>query len=128
MKNTTATIVDVENALVAFKAAAQADRALEVQHGKKLAAAVEALTPKDGTTKLLNQAFTYGEGWWAKNVLNDGKDGCTTDNKQEKIAEHIRKSDAYSRLVNASDTKDKVEKWFTEDFVDKFPKPEPEAA
>ena len=128
MKITSANIVDVENALNAFKAAAQANPDLEAESKKKLAAAVEALTPKDGTTKLLNQAFTYGESWWAKNVLNGGLEGCTTDNKADKIRGHIHRSDAYSRLFNDTATKAKVEKWFQDDFPAKFPQAVPEAA
>jgi hypothetical protein len=115
MKVTTATIADVENALVAFQVASELDTNLEARSGKKLAAVVEALTPKDGVTKDLNQSFTNGEKWWAVNVLND-KDGCTKENKLEKIKHHILKSDAWSRLSGDVKVKAKADNWLAEKF------------
>lgn len=118
MKITTATIADVENALLAFKEAAEQDEKLEGLSAKKLAAAVIALTPKDGVAKDLQQAFTNGEKWWAVNALND-KEGCTQANKLVKIKDYILKTDAYDRHFGNAETKTKVERW----LVDKFPVP-----
>ena len=115
--NATATIADVEQALDAFKAAAQLDQTLEGDSKKKLAAAVDALTPKDGVTKDLNQAFTYGENWWAKNVLNDNTEGCTKENKLEKIRLHILKSPAFIRHSADENTKVKVARWLADTFT-----------
>jgi len=116
MKITTATIADVEVALAAFKAAAQLDQSLEHDSKKKLAAAVDALTPKDGVTKDLNQAFTYGENWWAKSVLNDNADGCTKENKLEKIKLHVLKSPSYLRHSADENTRAKVARWLADTF------------
>ncbi len=112
MKMNTATVADVEKALEEFKAAAGKDSALEGLYGKKLAIAADALTPKDGVIKDLNQAYTNAEKKWAKNVLNDEADGCKKDNKLEKIKHYVMKSDAYSRLISDEKTKAKVENWF----------------
>lgn len=121
MKITTATITDVENALLAFKAAAEQDTKLEGLSAKKLAAAVDALTPKDGVAKDLNQAYTHAEKKWATNVLDEEKDGCTRDNKIEKIKQYVTESTSYIRLIKDSTTKDKAERWIAE----KFPIPAP---
>ena len=115
-KKIIATIADVENALATFKAAAQKDPNLEAASGKKLAAAVEYLTAKDGVTKDLNYAYTNGEKWWAVKVLSDKPDGCTKENKLEKIRQQILNSDAYTRHSSNPDTKEKAEAW----LVDKF--------
>lgn len=116
MKTLSATIDDVETALNAFKLAAQGDASLEHESRKKLAAAVDALTPKDDVTKLLNQSYNYGENWWAKNVLDNEKEGCKKENKLEKIKQHVLKSDAYHRLNGNEDTKGKVERWIEKKF------------
>lgn len=116
MKITTATITDVENALLAFQEAAEQDTKLEGLYAKKLAAAVEALTLKDGVTKDLQQAFTNGEKWWAVKVLSDKPEGCTKENKLEKIKQHVLKSDAYTRHFGNEETKGKVERWLAEKF------------
>ncbi|GFO55572.1 hypothetical protein GMSM_25790 [Geomonas sp. Red276] len=115
MKITTATIADVETALLAFQVAAERDANLEVRSGKKLAAVVEALTPKDGVTKDLNQAYTNGEKWHAVNAKTR-KHGCTPENEQEKIKWYIQNTDAYARHFGNPETKAKVEGWLAETF------------
>lgn len=112
---TTATINDVERALANFKVAAALDPRLESKAEKKLAAAVEALIPKDNVTKDLNQAYTNGEKWWAVNVMND-KEGCTKDNKDEKVKARILKSDAWTKHHGNLDTTEKAEDWLAGKF------------
>jgi hypothetical protein len=109
-------VSDVEVVLASLKATIATDPQVEVEFGKKLATVVELLTPKDGVTKDLKQAFTHGENWWAKNVLNGNLDGCTTDNKLEKIKKHILMSSSYHRHVADDKTKVKVERWMNETF------------
>lgn len=118
MKKTTATIAEVEAALVTFIAAAEKDKDLEKESGKKLAAAVEALTPKDDVTKELNQAYTNAEKWWAVNVLNDEKEGCTRDNKKDKIRSRVLQSDAWTRHIGNPDTKGKADQWLAKKLED----------
>lgn len=116
MKIVSATIIDVENALVSFKAACAAESSLEARTGKKLAIVVEALTVKDGMTKVLNQAYGHAEKKWALNVLNGENDGCTRDNKLEKIKQYVLKTDGYDRFYNDDNTSDKVQTWLDEKF------------
>lgn len=111
-----ATIFDVEKALSCFKAAVLLDPALEGLSGKKLAAVVEGLTLKDGVTKDLNQAFNHGESAWAKNVLNGEIEGCTMDNKLDKIKQHVLQTSAYRRHIGDVTTKPKVEQWLASTF------------
>ena len=116
MKSNTATVDDVEKALEDFKAAVAEDSSLEGLYGKKLAVVVDALTPKDGVTKLLNQQYGYGEKWWAKNVMDGEAEGCTKDNKLEKIKQYILRSNAYNRLHGDPKITDKVVRWMSERF------------
>lgn len=116
MKIVTATVVDVEKALDAFKAAVSVDPSLEGLAGKKLASAVELILPKDGVSKDLNQAFNHGENWWAKNVLNGDLEGCTRDNRLDKIKQHVCQSPSYIRHMGVPSTKVKVERWLEETF------------
>lgn len=111
-----ATIVDVEKALEAFKTAVTLDPALEGLSGKKLAAVVEGLTPKDGVSKELNQAYTNGNKWWSVNFTNGEKEGCTKDNRLDKIKLYVLQTAAYRRLIGDSATKEKVELWLTTTF------------
>ena len=115
MSLTIATIADVENALLAFQAAAELDANLEARAGKKLAAVVDALTPKDGVTKDLNQAYTHAEKKWAVNYA-DEKDACTKGNKAEKIKQYVCSTLAYTRLIADPTTKPKVETWLSGKF------------
>jgi hypothetical protein len=117
MKITTATIADVENALLAFQAAAEQDTKLEGLSAKKLAAAVEALTPKDGLTKDLQQAYTNGEKWWSVRYGKDEAEGCTKENKLVKIKDYILKTDSYTRHFGNAKTKERVEEWLAEKFT-----------
>lgn len=116
MKKLTATIEDVQSALTAFIAATTEDPSLEGLSGKKLAAVVDALTPKDSVTKDLKYAFTNAEKKWAMNFADD-LDGCTKANRAEKIKQYVTSSVGYNRLIADLATKGKVEKW----LKDKFP-------
>lgn len=112
-----ACIVDVENAVAVLKAAAMVDPSLEGAAGKKLAAAVELILPKDGVTKVLNQAYGYAEKKWAINALSDkDTDGCTKENKLEKIKQYVLKSDGYDRFSKVEKTNIKVQQWLVEKF------------
>jgi hypothetical protein len=119
MKQVTATIADVKRELAALEAAIAKDPTLEGLVGKKLATAVDALTPKDGVTKDLQQAYTNGEKWWSVRFADDEAEGCTKENKLVKIREYILKTDAYGRHYGTAVTREKVEQWLTE----KFPAP-----
>lgn len=116
MNIVSATIIDVENVLASFKAACAADSSLEARTGKKLAIVVEALTVKDGMTKVLNQAYGHAEKKWALNVLNGESDGCTRNNKLEKIKQYVLKTDGYARFSSEEGTSDKVKTWLDEKF------------
>lgn len=116
MKRTTATIADVEAAIDVLKSAADVDPTLEGNAGKKLFAAEELILPKDGVTKVLNQAYGHAEKKWALNVVNDEKDGCTMGNKLEKIKQYVQKSDGYDRFSGNESTSDKVQTWLDEKF------------
>lgn len=128
MSNLSSCILDVENVLATLKAACVADRNLEARMSKKLAAVVEALTVKDGMTKVLNQAYGHAEKKWALNVLNGEKDGCTRDNKLEKIQSYVTKTDGYDRFSNDPKTSDNVLVWLVEKFDTPLDLPEEDAA
>jgi len=121
MKKLTATIEDVQAALNAFIVASTEDASLEGLSGKKLAAAVDALTPKDSVTKDLNQAYTHADKKWAMNFADD-QDACTKANRADKIKQYVTSSVGYNRLIADPATKGKVEKWLRE----KFPTPDEE--
>lgn len=116
-KSVSSTIVEVEHTLTILKQEAAKDPSIEAQYAKKLAAVVDLLSIKDGVTKDLNQAYTYGKNWWANNVTDGNLEGCTLENRLEKIKEHVLKSSAYSRHFNTPATKGKVEKWLRETFA-----------
>ena len=113
-----ATIADLKKATAVLEAAIAKDPTLETQIGKKLAIAVDNIYPKDGVTKDLQQAFTNGEKWWAVKVFSDETEGCTQDNKLEKIKDYIIKTAAYGRHFGNPDTKAKVEQWLASKFKD----------
>lgn len=117
MSVTSSCILDVENVLASFKAACDADKGLEARSGKKLAIVVDALTIKDGMTKVLNQAYGHAEKKWALNVLNGETDGCTRDNKLVKIKQYVQKTDGYDRFFSEESTTDKVQTWLDEKFL-----------
>lgn len=88
MSVNTATITDVENALDALKTIIAEDPGIEGLQGKKLAAAVDALTIK--TT--VSSVFKRLQG----NALRDfavgkeeGKPGYGDDTKEQKIKEYV---------------------------------------
>jgi len=112
----TATIDDVEKALATYKAAVAKNPSLEVKNAKKLAGVVSELSPKSDVSKLLGQAYNIGEGKWAKNVLNGNKEGCTVDNKKDKIMAHITSTSAYNKLIADPETKAEAEAWLEEAF------------
>ena len=116
MKIISAVVADVEKALEEFKAACKDNPYLEASSGKKLAAAVDVLTPKDNVTKNMNQAYTNAEKKWAMNVLNGQADGCEATNKLMKIKEYVQGSTSYNRLAKDPTTVGKVSKW----VIDKF--------
>lgn len=116
MKRTTATIADIEAAIVVCKAAFTIDPTLEGSSGKKLFAAEELILPKDGVTKVLNQAYGLAEKKWALNVVTEEKDGCTMGNKLEKIKQYVQKSDGYDRFSNNKSTTEKVQTWLDKKF------------
>ena len=116
-KSVSSTIAEVENILAALKLEVAKDASIEVQYAKKLAAAGELMSIKDGVSKDLNQAYTYGKSWWSTNVTDGELEGCTMANKDEKIKGHVLKSSAYSRHFNNAATKAKVEKWLAETFA-----------
>lgn len=122
MKVVIATIADVEAAIAVLKKAVTVDPTLEGSSGKKLAASVELILPKDGVTKDLNQAHTHAEKKWAVNFAND-LDACTKGNKAEKIKQYVCSTLAYTRLIADPGVKPKVESWLAEKFPAK-----PEAA
>ena len=115
-KLTTATIADVENALLAFQAVCELDPNLEARSGKKLAAAANLINPNDGVTKDMRQAYTNGEKWWSVRYAKDEAEGCTKENKLVKIREFILRTDAYARHFGNDETRDKVERWMAETF------------
>ncbi|HXE96192.1 MAG TPA: hypothetical protein VN642_07295 [Dongiaceae bacterium] len=125
-KVSVSTIADVEKILVILKQEAAKDPKLEGKYDKKLAQAAELLSIKDGVTKDLNQAYTYGKNWWSTNVTDGGLEGCTMHNKDEKIMQHVMKSSAYTRHFNNAATKEKVEMWMLETFTE--PEAQQEAA
>ena len=114
-KFVTATISEVESALVTLKTLCATTPGLEGQYGKKFGAVVELLTLKDGVTKDLNQAYTNAEKKWAVNYAND-LDSCSKINKLEKIRQYVLVADGYTRHFNNADTKLKVENWLAEKF------------
>lgn len=111
-----ATIADVEKAFANYKAAAIANPKREGLDAKKLAGVVLGLLPKSDTSKLLAQAMNIGESKWAKNVVNDNAEGCTKDNKKEKIMDHITSTAAYKKLMSDPDTKIEAEAWIERTF------------
>ncbi|WP_224982704.1 hypothetical protein [Geomonas agri] len=108
MKPDIATLEDVHNAVAAFVAAAEVDSTLERRSGKKLAAAVAALLLND--TKDLKQAYTNGEKWWSVNAIKR-KEGCTLENRNQKIEEFIRRSDAWARFNSNEQNRERAEQW-----------------
>lgn len=112
----TATIREVEAALANLKALCAITTGLELQNCKKLGAVVELLTPKDGVTKDLNQAYTNAEKKWAMNYAND-LDGCTKVNKLDKIQQYVLVAEGYNRHANDDESMSKVISW----LADKFP-------
>lgn len=112
----TATISEVETALVTLMELCATTPGLEGQYGKKFGAVVELLTLKDGVTKDLNQAYTNGGKKWAMNYAND-LDSCTKANKLDKIRQYVLVADGYTRHFNNADTKIKVENWLAEKFT-----------
>lgn len=125
-KTVIATIANVERILAELKAEAAKNPNIEVKYEKKLAIAADVLSIKDGVTKDLNQAYTYGKNWWSTNVTDGNLEGCTMANKLEKIMDHVLKSSAYTRHFNNSATKEKVEMWLEETFTE--PEQQQEAA
>jgi hypothetical protein len=113
-----ATIADVENVLAGYKQRVAANPKLEALDGKKLGSIVCLLKPKTSVPKLLTQAYGYGESKWAKNVLNDNAEGCTKENKLEKITEHILSTEAYKKFIKDTDTKDEAEAWMANDLLE----------
>jgi hypothetical protein len=115
MKPITATITEVESALAAFIAASANDEKLEGLSAKKLAAAVDALTLKDNVTKDMNQAYNHAHKKWAVNFA-DGSDGCSRENKLEKIQMYMADSSSYKRLSKDPATEHKVSAWMSKTF------------
>ena len=67
-------------------------------------------------TKVLNQAYGHAEKKWALNVLNSEADGCTRDNKLDKIKQYVQKTDGYDRFISEESTTDKVQTWLDKKF------------
>lgn len=120
----TATFAEAEKALKDLGVDIAADPGLEVLFAKKLGNVVELVTPKDGVTKLLNQQYRYGKNWWASNAMDGETEGCTKDNKLEKIKQYVLRSDAYHRLHGDPKTSGKVDKWMAEKFPEVVGVPE----
>ena len=114
-----ATIADVEASLANYKLRVAAKPELEKLDGKKLAVVVETLAKKSNVPKLLLQAHGHGESNWAKNVMNNNHDGCTADNKLEKIKTHILSTSAYINFINNPDTREDAEEWMKAEFPEK---------
>lgn len=111
-----ATLAVAENAFETLKKLVVAKPELEAQLGKKLGDVVDLLKPRSDVSKLLGQAYNIGEGKWAKNVLDKNSEGCTTDNKKQKIMDHITSTPAYRRLVGDDSIKDEVNAWMEDRF------------
>lgn len=62
---------------------------------------LEALTIKNGVTKQLNQAYTYGERDWALAFANGTS---TRGQKNQHIKDHIMKTDAFRRFTTVPST------------------------
>ncbi|MBJ6726798.1 hypothetical protein [Geomesophilobacter sediminis] len=109
-----ATIAEVEEALSAFKAAAEVDSGLEAEWSKKLWAITELLTLNE---KDLKQAYTNAEKWWSVRAIKQA-DGCTVDpaNREKKMKERIHASSAWVKSCKTPLTKTRAERWMANAF------------
>ena len=123
-------MVSKEDKLKAALAIVLADKDF-MDDNPKVNKLLEFMTIKNGVTKQLNQAYTYGEKAWALAFANGT---ATREVKEQFIKAHITQTDAYKRFTTVPtgtapeiDKAEKAKKDALAWIAEKFPESEANA-